>query len=125
MKKETVFAPDAPAAVGPYSHGVKWGNLLFVSGQIPADPETGEVPENIEDQTHMAIKNVEAVLRAGGSSLDKVLKATVFITDMDNFGAINEVYAQYFKEDPPARLCVQVSRLPKDVDVEIEAIAAV
>ncbi|MBU2647613.1 RidA family protein [bacterium] len=126
MKKSIIHTPSAPAAVGPYSQAIAAGNLLFVSGQIPLNPETGEVVAgDIQVQTHQVIANLKAILTAGGSSLEKVVKTTVFITDMGNFGKVNEVYSGYFSESPPARACVEVSRLPKDVAVEIEAIALI
>lgn len=124
MTKQIVNTEKAPAAVGPYSQAVDTGPLVFVSGQIPFDPATGEiVPGDIQDQTRQSLKNVREVLLAAGSSMDKIVKATVFITDMNDFPRVNEVYAEFFPENPPARACVEVSRLPKDVNVEIEAIA--
>jgi len=125
MDKKAVVTAGAPEAVGPYSQAIKYGNLLFVSGQIPINPGDGTVPGSVEEQTEQVLKNLEAILRAGGSSLEKVLKATVFITDMNNFMVVNEIYARYFPGTPPARACVQVSALPKGVQVEIEAIAAI
>ena len=126
MTKQVVSTDKAPAAVGPYSQAIYTGPLVFVSGQIPFDPATGEVvPGDVQDQTRQALKNVSEVLRAAGTSMDKIVKATVFITDMNDFPRVNEVYAEFFPEDPPARACVEVSRLPKDVKVEIEAIALV
>jgi len=125
VAKEVITTPKAPAAVGPYSQGIKLGDILFVSGQIPINPETGDIPKSIEEQSHQALKNLQAVVEAGGSSLDRVLKVTIFLTDMNNFGTVNAIYSQYFKEDPPARSCIEVSKLPKDVDIEIEAVAAV
>ena len=126
MNKETIQTANAPAAIGPYSQGIKYGNMIFVSGQIAIDPASGELIEgDIQQQTRQVLTNVKAVLEAAGTSLDKVLKATVFITNMDDFPLINEAYAEFFQNDPPARACVEVSRLPKDVQVEIEAIAAI
>ena len=126
MTKQVVSTEKAPAAVGPYSQAINTGPLVFVSGQIPFDPATGEiVPGDVQDQTRQSLKNVREVLLAAGSSMDKIVKATVFITDMNDFPKINEVYAEFFPENPPARACVEVSRLPKDVNVEIEAIALV
>ncbi len=114
----------APAAIGPYSQGVKVDNLLFVSGQMPLDPDTMEiVPGNIQDQTKRAIENLKAILEDAGLTLNDVVKTTVFVKDMNEFGSINEIYANYFTEHKPARACVEVARLPKDVGVEIEAIA--
>lgn len=124
MNKEVVNTEKAPAALGPYSQAIKFGNLLFSSGQIPMDPETGEiVADDVESQTRQVLENVRAVLEEAGTSLDKVLKTTVFIKNMDDFGKINDVYAEYFTENPPARSTVEVARLPKDVQVEIEVIA--
>ncbi len=126
MTKQVVSTEKAPAAVGPYSQAINTGPLVFVSGQIPFDPATGEiVPGDVQDQTRQSLKNVREVLLAAGSSMDKIVKATVFITDMNDFPRVNEVYAEFFPENPPARACVEVSRLPKDVKVEIEAIALV
>ncbi|MDI6705784.1 MAG: RidA family protein [Bacillota bacterium] len=126
MSKEIISTSKAPGAVGPYSQGVKVGNLIFTSGQIAINPETGElVKGDIKEQTRQVLRNLEAVLNAAGSGLDKVIKATVFINDMAKFGEVNEVYASFFEGDYPARSCVEVSRLPKDVAVEIETIAVV
>ncbi|MBA1335265.1 MAG: 2-iminobutanoate/2-iminopropanoate deaminase [Firmicutes bacterium] len=126
MSKEIISTSKAPGAVGPYSQGVKVGNLIFTSGQIAINPETGElVKGDIKEQTRQVLHNLEAVLNAAGSGLDKVIKATVFINDMAKFGEVNEVYASFFEGDYPARSCVEVSRLPKDVAVEIETIAVV
>ena len=125
MQKEIIATNKAPAAIGPYSQAVKIGELVFVAGQIPIDPASGEVVNgDIQSQTRQALKNVEAVITAAGSSLDKVIKTTVFITSMDDFSLVNEIYAEFFSTFAPARACVEVSRLPKDVNVEIEAIAA-
>ena len=125
MQKEIIATNKAPAAIGPYSQAVKIGELVFVAGQIPIDPASGEVVNgDIQSQTRQALKNVEAVITAAGSSLDKVIKTTVFITSMDDFSLVNEIYAEFFSTFPPARACVEVSRLPKDVNVEIEAVAA-
>ncbi len=122
--KEVISTTSAPGAIGPYSQGIKYGNLLFVSGQTPMDPNTMKIKEgDIQVQTVQCIKNIKAILEAAGSSLDKVLKSTVFIKDMDDFGKVNEIYAQYFTENQPARSCVEVARLPMDVVVEIEVIA--
>jgi 2-iminobutanoate/2-iminopropanoate deaminase len=123
MTKEIIRTQNAPAAIGPYSQGVKIENLVFVSGQLPIDPATGIMPENIEDQTRRSLENLEGILDESGSSLEKVVKTTVFLSDMNNFTKMNEVYKQYFKSDFPARSTVQVARLPKDAMVEIEAVA--
>ncbi len=123
MNREIILSPDAPAPIGPYSQAVKTGNLLFCSGQIPLDPASGSIPEGIEAQTRQVLKNLEAVLKAGGARFDTVVKTTVFLKEMNDFPAMNIVYAQAFRDAPPARSTVQVSRLPKDVLVEIEAVA--
>lgn len=124
--KEMINTKEAPAAIGPYSQAVKQGNLLVTSGQIPLDPATGEVVEgDISVQTTRVMDNLVAVLEAGGGSLDKVIKTTCFLNDMADFPAFNEVYQKYFTGDAPARSCVAVDRLPKDVLVEVEALAAV
>lgn len=124
MKKQAISTKKAPAAVGPYSQAIKAGGFLFVSGQIPINPETGElVTGDIKAQTHQVLKNVKAILEEAGLTMDDVVKATVFISDMDQFAAVNEVYAQYFGDVPPARACVEVARIPKDVGVEVEVIA--
>ncbi len=122
--KKAVSTSKAPAAVGPYSQGIIAGDLVFVSGQIPFDPDTGKLAgKDIETQTRRCMENVKAVLAAAGCTLEDVVKVTIFLTDMKDFGAVNEVYAGYFSNHPPARACVEVSRLPKDVRIEIEAIA--
>ena len=124
MSREIVRTDKAPAAVGPYSQAVRAGGWLFVSGQIPIDPQTGEVVSGgVEEQARQVLKNIQAVLDAAGLGLGHVVKVTVFLTDMDSFQRVNEVYASFFASDPPARACVEVSRLPKGVDVEMEAVA--
>ncbi|MBY2242913.1 RidA family protein [Clostridioides difficile] len=124
MKHEVIHTNDAPAALGPYSQAIKAGNLLFVSGQVPLVPETMEVVEgDVQAQTAKSLKNLKAILAESGADFSNVVKTTVFIKDMNEFGAINEVYAEYFGENKPARACVEVARLPKDVKVEIEVIA--
>ncbi|MBS1250837.1 MAG: 2-iminobutanoate/2-iminopropanoate deaminase [Chloroflexi bacterium] len=123
-KKEIVTTSNAPSAIGPYSAGVKVGNFVFTAGQLGIDPESGEfVPGGIEAETHQALKNLKAVLEAAGASLSTVVKTTVFLRDMDDFGAMNAVYAEFFTADHPARSAVQAARLPKDAAVEIEAVA--
>ena len=124
-KMKTVISTDkAPGAIGPYSQAIKVGNLLFASGQIPLDPATGAFPEGIEAQTKQSLTNVKNILEAAGTSLDKVVKTTVFLSDMNNFAAMNGVYASFFSEGSyPARSAVEVARLPKDAMVEIEVIA--
>lgn len=124
MSKEIISAKNAPAAIGPYSQAVKCGNMIYTSGAIPVDPATGNVVEGgVADQAEQALKNLSEILKAAGTSFDKVVKTTVFIKDMNDFGAINEVYKKYFTADFPARSCVEVARLPKDVLIEIECIA--
>lgn len=124
MSKEIIFSKEAPAPIGPYSQAVKAGNSLYVSGQIALDAETGElINENITEETHAVMKNLEAVLRAAGFSFADVVKCTIFIKDMGQFATINEAYGQYFKSNPPARETVEVSKLPKNVNVEISCIA--
>ncbi len=119
-----VHTDNAPAAVGPYSQGVKTGNMMFVSGQMPVVPATGEVVEgDVGEKARQCMKNVLAILEEAGLKADNIIKTTIFLTDMNDFGAVNEVYASFFGDSYPARSCVEVSRLPKGVDVEIEAIA--
>ena len=114
----------APAAIGPYSQAIKAGNMLFVSGQVPFVPETMEIVEgDVKAQTAQSLKNLQAILKEAGADFSDVVKTTVFIKDMNEFAQINEVYAEYFGENKPARACVEVARLPKDVKVEIELIA--
>lgn len=123
---EIVSTENAPGAIGPYSQAVKTGNMVFCSGQIPIDPETGVFVSNeIGDQTEQVLKNLGAVLEAAGSSLNSVVKTTVFLLDMNDFAAMNEVYAKYFSENKPARATVQAARLPRDARVEIDCIAVV
>lgn len=119
----TVSTNKAPAAIGPYSQAQIVGNLVFCSGQIPVIPETGALAQGLEAQANQVFKNIAALLTAAGSDISKVVKTTVFIKNMDDFAAINAIYAQYFTEPFPARSCVEVARLPKDVLLECEAIA--
>ncbi len=126
MAKEVIATDKAPAAIGPYVQATKLGELVFTSGQIPLDPATMDiVAGGIEAQAEQVMKNLVAVLKAAGSDTGKVLKTTCFLSDMNNFVAFNQVYARYFGESAPARSCVEVARLPKDVLVEVEAIAYV
>lgn len=122
--RKTVFAEKAPAAVGPYVHAVETEQLVFTSGQLGLDPETGVLPEGIEAQTHQALKNLGAVLEAAGLDYADVVRTMVFLDNMDDFAVVNQIYAEYFKEAAPARSCVEVARLPKGGLIEIEAIAA-
>lgn len=122
---EIIHTDQAPAAIGPYSQAVRHGGLLFCSGQIPLTVEGKIVEGSVSEQTHQVLKNLSAVLAAGGSSLNKVVKTTIFLSDMENFAKVNEVYASYFSDHKPARATVEVARLPKDVLVEIECIAAI
>jgi len=124
---ETIATEKAPRALGPYSQALKAGGFVFCSGQIPIDPATGAVlsAASVEEQTRQAIQNLSCVLEKAGASLADVVKTTVFIKDMEDFAAVNGVYAEMFGETRPARSCVEVARLPKDVKVEIECIAAV
>ncbi len=123
MERKIIASDNAPAAIGAYSQAVKAGNMLFVSGQIPYDKDGNAVEGGPAEQTKQSLENVKAILEEAGTSLSKVVKATIFASDMENFSEINEVYSQYFDEEPPARAFVEVARLPKDVDVEIEVIA--
>ncbi|PPD58746.1 RidA family protein [Dehalogenimonas etheniformans] len=125
MKKEIIHTDQAPKAIGPYSQAVKTSNLLFTSGQLPIDPATGEVSGDISVQTKRVLENLKAILTAAGGSLDDVVKATVFITDLSNFSAMNNVYSSYFKALPPARSTVEVSGLAKNSLVEIEVVAQI
>ncbi|WP_113928177.1 RidA family protein [Bacillus sp. P14.5] len=121
----SISTSKAPAAIGPYSQGIIVNNLFYSSGQIPLTAEGAMIEGSVEEQTHQVFKNLKAVLEEAGASLDTVVKATVFIKDMNDFGAINEVYGQYFDTHKPARSCVEVARLPKDALVEIEVIALI
>ena len=124
MSKEIVFSKNAPAPIGPYSQAVKAGNVLYVSGQIALDADTGDlINENITEETHAVMKNLDAILAAAQFSFNDVVKCTIFIRNMDDFTTINEAYGQYFKSSPPARETVEVSKLPKNVNVEISCIA--
>ena len=122
--RESVSTPSAPAAIGPYSQAIKAGNLLFLSGQIPLDPATGNLVEgDVEAQTRQVFANIGAILEAAGASFDAVVSATVYLADMNDFGKVNEIYATYFSSPAPARATVQVARLPRDCRVEIQVIA--
>ena len=123
MEKTIIQTDKAPKAIGPYSQAVLSKNLLFTSGQLPIDPAAGKIVEgSIEERTHMVLQNLQAIAAEAGTSLDKVVKTTVFLTDMNDFQAVNQVYAEYFKEPFPARSAYQVAALPLGANVEIEAI---
>ena len=117
-----VSTQKAPAAIGPYSQAIKVGNMLFTSGQIPVNPENGEIPEGVEAQATQAMTNIKNLIEASGASMENVVKTTVFIKNMEDFATINSIYAQFFTKPYPARSCVEVARLPKDVLLEVEAI---
>lgn len=123
--KKIISTAEAPAAIGPYSQATEWNGLVITSGQLPIDPATGVFPEGIQAQTRQSLTNVKTILEQAGAAMDNVLKTTVFLSDMNNFAAMNEVYAEFFTEGQfPSRSAVEVARLPKDALVEIEVIAA-
>ena len=122
--KQKINTEKAPAAIGPYSQGVKAGGLVLTSGQLPIDPSTGEFPKGIENQTRQSLENCKSVLAAAGMSMDEVIKTNVYLSDMNNFAAMNSVYASFFDGIYPARSAVEVTRLPKDALVEVECVAA-
>lgn len=121
--KNVISTDKAPAAIGPYSQAIEVNGMVFTSGQIPVNPATGEIAATVEEQAEQALKNVAAVLAAAGTGMENVIKTTVFIKEMNDFAKINEIYAKYFTGAYPARSCVEVARLPKDVLIEVEAIA--
>ena len=123
LQKQVVSTNTAPAAIGPYSQAIIANGLLFLSGQIPIEPETGNVPDGIEAQTQQVLKNMSAILASENLSTENVVKTTIFLKNMDDFATVNAIYATYFPVNPPARSTVQIARLPKDVLIEIEAIA--
>lgn len=123
MNKSAIATTKAPGAIGPYSQGITIGELVYTSGQLPINVETGVMPETIEEQTRQSLENVKAILEESGSSMDKVIKTTVFLSDMNDFAKMNEVYSSFFSQPYPARSAVEVARLPKDAKVEIEVIA--
>ncbi len=126
MQKNIISTDKAPQAIGPYSQAVQFDNLLFISGQIPLEPKSGEIVKgNIKEQTKQILENLNGILIAGGSSLDNVLRTTIFLTNLDDYADVNEMYANFFEKSMPARSTVQVSRLPMDVQIEIDAIACV
>lgn len=121
--RKIIQTDKAPKAVGPYSQGVQTGNLLFISGQLGADMDTGEIDyDSLENQTTQVLKNLQAIAQACGTKLENAVKISVYLTDMDDFEKMNAIYAQFFPQDPPARVCVEVGRLPKGVTVEMDAI---
>ena len=124
MAKEVIYSASAPEPIGPYSQAIKVGNMLFISGQVAIQKPSGNViTGNIVDESHQVMKNLSEVLKAGGMDFSNVVKSTIFLKDMNSFPKVNEVYGSYFKDQPPARETVEVSRLPKDVNVEISCIA--
>ncbi len=124
MHKEIIHTTEAPSPIGPYSQAVKAGNMLYISGQIAINPDSGElVLSSIENETHQVMANLNAILRSQGLDFVHVVKSSIFLKDMDDFAKINQIYGEYFKETPPARETIQVARLPKDVNVEISVIA--
>ncbi|WP_427339007.1 RidA family protein [Caloranaerobacter sp. DY30410] len=126
MDKKVISTDKAPKAIGPYSQGIVAGNMIFTSGQLAINPETGElIKDDIKKETRQALENLKAVLKEGGATLNDVVKVTLYIKDMNQFGKINEVYEEYFCENKPARSCIEVARLPKDGNVEVEAIAII
>lgn len=126
MGKDIIFTTNSPAPIGPYSQAVRAGNTLYVSGQIPVNVATGQIEkENITAETNLVMKNIEAILRQAGLAFDYVVKCSIFVTDMKDFKAVNDVYGSYFTHEPPARETVQVAALPKGVHVEISCIAVI
>ncbi len=126
MQKEIISTKDAPQAIGPYSQAIRFGNLIFVSGQIPIDPEAGKILKgDIKEQTKLILENLNNVLAAGGTSLNDVLRTTIYLTDLENYPVVNETYTQYFNDMPPTRSTVQVAKLPMDAQIEIDAIACI
>ncbi|PPK48263.1 RidA family protein [Clostridium algidicarnis] len=125
MNKEVISTKKAPGAIGPYSQAIKAGDFIYTSGQLPINPKSNELVEDIKNATAQCIENVKAILEEAGTSMDKVVKTLVFLKDLNDFSDMNEVYASYFKENPPARSCIEISKLPKDAIVEIEVVALI
>ncbi len=123
MKREVISTDKAPAAIGAYSQAVKAGDFVYISGQIPLNPEGELITGDVSEQTRQSLENLKAILEESGSSLKDTVKVNIYASDMDDFGAINDVYSEYFTTEPPARAFVEVAGLPKDVDVEISAVA--
>ena len=121
--KEAISTTAAPAAIGPYSQAIKSGSMIFVSGQLPLDPATGQVPDDTAEQAKQSLTNIKSILETAGSSMDKIVRVGIFMTDLNDFKKVNEVYATFFKNTPPARSTVQVAALPLGVKIEIDAIA--
>jgi 2-iminobutanoate/2-iminopropanoate deaminase len=125
MDKKVIATTGAPGAIGPYSQAIRAGHFVYTSGQLPINPQSGELLSEIKEATAQCIENVRAILEEAGTSLEKAVKTLVFLSDMNDFAAMNEVYAKYFSVNPPARSCIEVARLPKDAKVEIEVVALV
>jgi 2-iminobutanoate/2-iminopropanoate deaminase len=123
MSKEVIFTDKAPKAIGPYSQAIKFGNILFISGQVPVNPATGELTGDIKVQTRQVLENIKSILAAAGASASDVVKTTVFLQNLDDFAAMNEIYGAYFPKEAPARSTVEVARIPRGALIEIEAIA--
>ena len=123
MKREVIHTNNAPGAIGPYSQGIIVGDFVYTSGQIPINPATGVMETDIKLATKQSMEKIKAILEAAGTSLENVVKTSIFLKDLNDFAVVNEVYGTYFTENPPARSCVQVAKLPKDAVIEIEAIA--
>lgn len=123
MERVCIETPDAPAAIGPYSQGIAVGELIFVSGSLPMDPVSKAMPDDVKAQARVALNNMKAIVEAGGGSMERVAKVTIFLTDMDDFAAVNEVYAEFFKKPFPARSCVAVKALPLGANLEMECVA--
>ena len=121
--KEAISTAAAPAAIGPYSQAIKSGSMIFVSGQLPLNPATGQVPDDTAEQARQSLTNIKAILETAGSSMDNIVRVGIFMTDLNDFKKVNEVYATFFKDTPPARSTVQVAALPLGVKIEIDAIA--
>lgn len=121
--KKIVSTQKAPGAIGPYSQGIVAGGFLFTSGQLPINPQTGEIPSTIEKQTILVLENLKAIVEEAGLSLENIVKATIYLKNMSDFNTVNQIYATYFTNNPPARVCIEVSKIPKDALIEIDAIA--